>query len=151
MLSASTELSGWIRYDGYYLSGHTAKVLSYAASEMDCWESCLQETSFLCLALASATRGNRTCLLYDTKALFHYADWTSAAGMTYYEYCQNGNTKCSQLPLNVIVISRIIQHFAEHPWFYRMISCCYLAISQVQFNGIQQGIYWWACHSLLVT
>ena len=94
LFSASTELNGWMRYDGFYLSGHTRKVLPYAASDIACWESCLQETSFLCLALAYATRGNRTCLLYNTKALFHYANWISAIEMTYYEYCQNGNTKC---------------------------------------------------------
>ena len=71
-----------MRYDGYYLSGYTTKVLLYVASDTDCWESCLQETSFICLTLADATRGNRTCLLYDTKALFHYADRPSAAEMT---------------------------------------------------------------------
>ena len=100
----ASELSGWMRYDGYYLSGHMTKVLSYVASDTKCWESCLQETSFLCLALAYATRGNRTCFLYDTKALFRYADWTSAVEMTYYEYCQNGNTKCPQWCLNVGII-----------------------------------------------
>ena len=51
---ASAELSGRMRYDGYYLSGHTTKVLPYAAYDVVCWEFCLQETSFLCLALAYA-------------------------------------------------------------------------------------------------
>ena len=107
--SASTELSGWMRYDGNYLSGHTTKMFPYVASDMDCWEFCLQEKSFLCTALAYTTRGNRTCLLYNTKTLFHCADWTSAAEMTYYEYCPNGNTKSSQWFLNSSVISISIQ------------------------------------------
>ena len=98
LFTASTELSGWMRYDGYHLSGHTAKVLPYVASDTGCWEYCLQETSFLCQTLAYATRGNRTCLLYNTKALFHYANWTRSAEMTYYEYCENGNTKGSWAP-----------------------------------------------------
>ena len=113
--SASTELSGWMRYDGYYLPGHTTKILPYAASDMDCWESCLQETNFLCLALAYAARGNRTCFLYDTKALFHYAYWTSAVEMTYYEFCQNGNTRCTQWSPNIYVISHIIQQESLKP------------------------------------
>ena len=121
---ASTELSGWMRYDGFYLSGHTTKVLPYVTSDIACWESCLQETSFLCLALAYATKGNRSCLLYDTKALFHYADWTSAAEMTYYEYCQNGNTKYKykryQLSLTVgvsyLVISIVLARYNR--WGY---------------------------------
>ena len=98
--SASTELSGWMCYDGFYLSGHTTKIFPYVASDTDCREFCLQETSFLCLALAYATRGNRACLLYNTKALFHYADWTSAVEMTYFEFCQNGNIKVSRWFLN---------------------------------------------------
>ena len=83
-----------MRYDGYHLSGRAVVVLPYVASDMDCWDSCLQELSFLCLALAYAARGNRSCLLYDTKALFHYADWIAAAEMTYYEFCEEGITNC---------------------------------------------------------
>ena len=98
LFSAATELSGWMRYDGYYLSGHTTKVLPYVGSDMECWDSCLQEKSFLCLALAYAARGNRTCLLYNTKALFHYAKWTAAAEMIYYEFCEKGTTDCFSNP-----------------------------------------------------
>ena len=93
-------LSGWMRYPGYYLAGHTRRQEFSMATVDTCWEACLQETSFSCLAVAYSGVESQTCRLYDKRALSVLGDWTSSAEFTYYEYCADGgwhNCLCSSL------------------------------------------------------
>ena len=87
------EISGWMRYDGYHLTGHTRMEVLSVPYEESCWRACLQETTFDCLSVAYVVEGNRSCLLYGIKALTSYTDWTNSSEFTYYEYCANGNTE----------------------------------------------------------
>ena len=79
-----------MRYTGYYLAGHTSKEVVGVQTVEDCWGVCLQETGFKCLSVAYAAVSNRSCRLYDKKALSVYRDWTRSAEFSYYEYCVNG-------------------------------------------------------------
>ena len=83
-------LSSWMRYTGYYLSGHTRKEEVAVPTVEDCWEACLRETGFKCLSVAYAAVGSRSCRLYDKRALSVYNDWTRSTEFSYYEYCANG-------------------------------------------------------------
>ena len=83
-------LSGWMRYKGYDLAGHTQKEEPAMATVEDCWGACLQGTGFSCMSVAYAEAGSQSCLLYDKKALSVYRDWTSFPDFTYYEYCVGG-------------------------------------------------------------
>ena len=79
-----------MRYTGYYLSDNVRKQEHAITTVEDCWEACLQETSFRCLALAYTDTGSQSCLLYDNRALSVYENWTYSSDFTYYEYCVNG-------------------------------------------------------------
>ena len=79
-----------MRYKGYHLAGHMQKEEPDMQTVEDCWEGCLQETSFSCLSVAYADAGSQSCVLYDKKALSVYRDWTSSSEFTYYEYCVDG-------------------------------------------------------------
>ena len=83
-------LSSWMGRTGYYLAGHTRKEKVAVPTVEDCWETCMQETDFKCLSVAYAAVGNRSCRLYDKKALSVYRDWTRSAELSYYEFCVNG-------------------------------------------------------------
>ena len=84
-----------MRYDEFFLSGHTRKELPSVQSKEDCWGLCLMESTFECLAVAYAARGNRSCLLYDVRALVVYTDWTRSEDFIYFEFCVNGNATFS--------------------------------------------------------
>ena len=86
-----TGLSGWMRYDGFFINGHTRREIPSVTSEEDCWSFCLMESRFDCLAVAYAARGNHSCLLYDVRALSVVGDWTPSEYFTYFEFCVNGN------------------------------------------------------------
>ena len=85
-------MSGWMRYEGYFLEGHTRKEIPAVPSVRDCWAVCLREMNFTCLSVAYSDRGNLSCMLYDTNALSVYDNWTSTPEFTYYEYCVNGTS-----------------------------------------------------------
>ena len=78
-----------MRYTGYHLSGQAPRNEHGVLTVEDCWEACLQETSFTCLSVAYAD-GSQLCSLYDKRALSALNDWTSSPQFTYYEYCDNG-------------------------------------------------------------
>ena len=90
--SGDGELSGWMRYQGYFLDGHARKEIQGVSisTVKDCWVACLQEDEFPCLSLAYASSGTPSCILYETRALSMYQNWTQSAVFTYYEHCAEG-------------------------------------------------------------
>ena len=82
-------LSSWMRYTEYYLPGYTRKEEQGVLTVEDCREACLQETNFICLAVAYAVV-RQSCRLYDKRALSLYTDGSRSDEFNYHEYCANG-------------------------------------------------------------
>ena len=82
-------LSSWMRFNEYHLPGHTRKEASNVLTVEDCWDACLQETSFSCLSVAYAGV-NQSCKLYDKRALSVYKDGARSDEFNYHEYCADG-------------------------------------------------------------
>ena len=88
-VSFTGALSSWMRFNEYHLPGHTRKEASNVLTAEDCWDACLQETSFSCLSVAYAGV-SKSCKLYDKQALSVYKDGAHSDEFNYYEYCADG-------------------------------------------------------------